>query len=47
MLRDGRPADVEMGRDVSGGAFGIPHEAEDLSPPRLCDGLQGGLHVRM
>ena len=46
MLRDRRPADLEMGRDVARRTLRVPDETEDLPSPRLGDRLQGSLHGR-
>ena len=45
MLRDRRAAHVEVRSDVTGGAFGVPDEAEDLTAARLRDRLQRSLHA--
>src|SRR6266511_3565189 len=45
VLRYGRPAHVEPGSDLPGGELSIPHQAQDLPPPRIRDGLQVGLHA--
>src|SRR2546421_1196792 len=43
ILRDRRPADIEGGRNLAGGALRCPDQAQDLAPSWIGDGLHGGL----
>ena len=40
MLRDGRPRDVEPGRDLAGGQLAVADEREDLAATRVGEGLE-------
>src|SRR5206468_4772127 len=44
VLRDRRPAHVEVASDLSRGSFLAPDEPEDLLPTRFRDGLERDLH---
>lgn len=44
MLRDGRPRDVETGRDLAGCQLPIAHEFQDASAAGLRDGSNDDVH---
>src|SRR5881275_947567 len=45
VLRDRRPRDVEVRRDLAGAELTVADEAQDRAPSRLRDGFECGLHV--
>src|SRR6266576_292716 len=45
VLRDRRPRDVEVRRDLAGAELVLTDETQDRAPPRLGDGFQCGLHA--
>src|SRR5436190_8304904 len=46
MLRNRRPGDVEVRRDLPGRELAVPHQGQDLASPGCSDCLQRGLHRR-
>ena len=45
VLRDGAEGDVaQRAMDVPGGLLPVPHEAQDLAPPRGAEGLDHRAH---
>src|SRR5262245_49864430 len=44
VLRDRRPRDLEVRRDLAGAELVLPDEAQDRAPPRLGDGFECSLH---
>jgi hypothetical protein len=45
MLRDRRPGDLELIRDLAGRKLAIAHERQDPPPPRLGDRLHRSVHA--
>ena len=47
VLRDRWPSDVKVSGDLPDRPLFVPHEAQDLSPPRLRDRPKGIVHMQL